>query len=144
MARLSQHKSSADWFDGTSRIDVEWYPTRQEALAAEMQAIKSEHPIYNKMGRVAESVGLQVERKGITAGSLNELGWYCKLWCRLVGRWEDKARNDPSIVMSLRYWKLAHQNAEKVDILWFRRKKRLNPSWNLWCAKYLEPLSIVR
>jgi predicted GIY-YIG superfamily endonuclease len=132
MARLSQHKSSADWFDGTSRIDVEWYPTKREALAAEMQAIKTEYPIYNKMGRVAESVEMGIEHKGITAGSLKELGWYCKLWCRLVGKWEDKARNEPSIVMSLKHWKQAEQNADKVDIIWLRRKKRLHPRWSLW------------
>ena len=132
MARLSQHKSSADWFDGTSRIDVEWHPTRQKALAAEMQAIKTEHPIYNKMGAVERPEDDGIKRDFNIGGSLDDLIFGVKAWCKLVGKWEDKAKAEPSIVMSLAYWKQAEQNANKVEMLWLRRKKRLNPSWNPW------------
>lgn len=132
MARLSQHKSSADWFDGTSRIDIEWHPTRQKALAAEMQAIKTEHPVYNKMGAVQQPEHDPFKRNFNMGGSLKDLIFGCNLWCKLVGKWEDKAKAEPSIVMSLAYWKQAEQNIAKAEMIWLKRKMRKNPGFRPW------------
>ena len=132
MARLSQHKSSADWFDGTSRIDVEWYPTRQKALAAEMQAIKTEYPIYNKMGAVQQPEHDPFKRNFSVGESLKDLIFGCKLRCRLVNKWENKAKAEPSIVMSLAYWKQAEQNIAKAEMICLRRKMRKNPNFRPW------------
>lgn len=45
--RLDQHSDSKPWYVEATRIDVRHFPTRSAALAAEMAAIKAEHPKYN-------------------------------------------------------------------------------------------------
>lgn len=129
MSRLSVHKSSSDWFAGTSRVEVEWHPSRKKAMAAEMQAIKTEYPRYNKLGAVERPEEDGVKRDFNMGGSFEDLIFGVKAWCRLVGKWEDKARAEPSIVMSLAYWKQAEQNVDKVEMLWHRRKMRENPNY---------------
>ena len=102
---------------------------QKKALAAEMQAIKTEYPLYNKMGAVERPEDDGVERGFNMGGSFKDLIFGVKVWCRLVGKWEDKARAEPSNVMSLAYWKQAEQNAKKVELLWHRRKMRENPHY---------------
>ena len=48
VVRLSQHKESP-WFYQIKRVEIEQCSDRQEALAKETLAIKSENPKYNKM-----------------------------------------------------------------------------------------------
>jgi hypothetical protein len=45
--RLSQHKVAAHWFDDISKVEIENYPTREEALKAEREAIIEEKPLHN-------------------------------------------------------------------------------------------------
>lgn len=45
--RLAQHRQTAHWFDRIARIDIEWHDSREEALAAEVVAIKAEAPQCN-------------------------------------------------------------------------------------------------
>jgi len=45
--RLEQHKRKAHWFDQITRVSVEKFKTRKEALLAETLAIKTELPKYN-------------------------------------------------------------------------------------------------
>lgn len=45
--RISEH-SKSDWFDAVERVEVEFYPTRDAALAAEKTAIRTERPAHNK------------------------------------------------------------------------------------------------
>lgn len=45
--RLDQHSDSKPWYTEARRITVEHHPTRGDALAAEMAAIKAERPKYN-------------------------------------------------------------------------------------------------
>lgn len=58
-ARTKAHAGRAKWFERVARVDLEYFPTREEALAAERSAIESEGPqfniIYNRPGRTAES-----------------------------------------------------------------------------------------
>lgn len=42
--RLSGHRATSHWFDQITRIEIERFPTRVAALAAEMLAIGSEKP----------------------------------------------------------------------------------------------------
>jgi len=45
--RLSQHKDHSQWFNKVSRVTIEHFPTREEAIAAEKKAIKTEDPKFN-------------------------------------------------------------------------------------------------
>lgn len=47
--RLTQH-TDRPWFNIVGRIDVEHFRTREDALRAEMAAIRAEHPIFNRAG----------------------------------------------------------------------------------------------
>lgn len=38
------------WGGQIARMTVEWHPTRDDALAVELQAIRSENPAYNEAG----------------------------------------------------------------------------------------------
>lgn len=123
MQRLSQHKTSSAWFKGASRIEVEWYPSRKAALEAELIAIRNEQPIYNKAGAV-EREEPHVARQFHIGGSMSDLLFGVKAWLRMVGKWEDQAKAEQSIVMSLRHWKQAELNAPKVKELCQRKKRR--------------------
>ena len=42
--RLRQHRATSDWFDQIARVDIEMFPSRKEAVAAERHAVKTEGP----------------------------------------------------------------------------------------------------
>lgn len=46
--RLSEHNSRSGWAALVATITVEWFDTRDEAVAAERAAIKRERPQHNK------------------------------------------------------------------------------------------------
>ena len=46
--RLAQHKRGAAWFTKISVIRVEHFPSQAAARAAEVEAIRSENPIFNR------------------------------------------------------------------------------------------------
>jgi len=46
-ARLSQHKDHSEWFKKINRVSIEHFETREEAMAAERNAIKFENPMFN-------------------------------------------------------------------------------------------------
>jgi predicted GIY-YIG superfamily endonuclease len=45
--RLAQHRNHAHWFEQISRVEMEQFDTREEALAAERVAIEREKPLFN-------------------------------------------------------------------------------------------------
>lgn len=47
LARLTQHEDMKSWWARVVNISLEKFPTRQEALAAEADAITAEEPVYN-------------------------------------------------------------------------------------------------
>lgn len=47
VARLAQHRGVAHWFRSIARIEIEWHPTREDACAAEIEAIREELPMHN-------------------------------------------------------------------------------------------------
>jgi hypothetical protein len=49
-ARLIGHRHKSPWFDEITRVEVEHFPTREAAKAAEDRAIAEEHPKYNIKG----------------------------------------------------------------------------------------------
>lgn len=46
--RLRQHVDGSCWRYEIARMEISWFESRQEALAAEKEAIKSEAPIFNR------------------------------------------------------------------------------------------------
>jgi len=47
--RLGQHKDNSHWFETISRVEIENFKTREEAVEAEAKAIFFEKPKYNIM-----------------------------------------------------------------------------------------------
>ena len=45
--RLAQHKNHSHWFDSISKVTIEQFPSREEALDAEKIAIQKENPLHN-------------------------------------------------------------------------------------------------
>jgi hypothetical protein len=45
--RLRQHRAAFNWFGQIVRVDIEVFPSRKEAVAAERRAVKAENPKYN-------------------------------------------------------------------------------------------------
>ena len=50
LQRLGQHRSNAHWFDRIERVEIERFPSRKEAKAAEDKAIFEENPECNIAG----------------------------------------------------------------------------------------------
>lgn len=55
--RLGQHRTTAHWFGQIANMTIEWFDSREAALEAERQAIKSECPKFNKAHNAANDNG---------------------------------------------------------------------------------------
>jgi hypothetical protein len=51
--RLYSHSSVSHWYDQIETVKIKRYPSRYTALAAEVEAIRTEKPLYNVAGKVA-------------------------------------------------------------------------------------------
>jgi predicted GIY-YIG superfamily endonuclease len=63
--RLSQHRDHSDWFKSITNVTIEHFPTREEAMAAERQSIKSENPKFNIAMRKTMAE-IEKEQKALT------------------------------------------------------------------------------
>ena len=45
--RWQQHAAACPWFYDVVRLEVQWFPTKADALVAEAEAIRAERPKYN-------------------------------------------------------------------------------------------------
>ena len=45
--RLAQHRYHSHWFNSISKVTIEQFPSREEALEAERTAIQKEEPLHN-------------------------------------------------------------------------------------------------
>jgi len=72
--RLSQHRDHSGWFYGITNVTIEHFDKREEALAAERKAIKSENPKFNIASRktVAEIEKEQKEQTKLTQLAMAE------------------------------------------------------------------------
>lgn len=48
--RDREHHCTSEWYEHAVRREIEWHDTRQDALAAERQAIRNELPLFNRHG----------------------------------------------------------------------------------------------
>lgn len=53
LGRMYQHSRSTPWWHEVRSQQVERYPSRDEGLAAEALAIRTEYPLYNVRGKAA-------------------------------------------------------------------------------------------
>ena len=49
IGRMAGHKTSSPWVWSIARMEVQTFPTREEAMAAEKAAIQTEHPLFNAL-----------------------------------------------------------------------------------------------
>ena len=61
--RLYGHSSVSDWYDQIDTIKIERYPSRKTALAAEVEAIRIEKPLYNTAHHPENEVRARVRRE---------------------------------------------------------------------------------
>lgn len=73
-ARLSQHKDHSEWFKRVTQVTIEHFSTREEAMAAEREAIKAEGPKFNIAMRktMAEIEKEQKEQKKLIQLAMEE------------------------------------------------------------------------
>ena len=57
LSRLQTHAENAHWRDMIASVTIEKYPDRESAHAAEVKAIQTENPLFNKQHQVEGSVG---------------------------------------------------------------------------------------
>ena len=55
LQRLGQHASNSEWYARIARVDIEQFPSREEALEAERRAIMDERPKHNIVHKNAAS-----------------------------------------------------------------------------------------
>ena len=101
-SRLSAHKKTAEWFEKCSRIDVETFPNRSQAEKAEMKAIKTEFPKFNKQGKVKEPPKSKWDYLGngcLRADSLERLFYRVKQFHK-IGESQKKLEREIEILQS--------------------------------------------
>lgn len=72
LLRTANHRDQSKWFDQVVRIEIERFPSRADALAAEEKAIITEKPTFNlrcgrKTGTLARNPELQSEHEAALA-----------------------------------------------------------------------------
>ena len=55
LSRQKAHTCGAHWYGDIASISIEWHHTREQALAAEIDAIRQERPLHNIAGVVRKS-----------------------------------------------------------------------------------------
>jgi excinuclease UvrABC nuclease subunit len=60
--RLAQHRGNAHWFGAIKRIEMQQFATREEALAAEREAIEREQPLFNIQFSARQKIAIATAR----------------------------------------------------------------------------------
>lgn len=87
--RLAEHKSRAVWRNEIDHVEVKWIGSREEALSAEAEAIRSEGPVFNGgdvkpyaptgdvlrdwMGSVGITQAELAEEYGVTGATMSQM-----------------------------------------------------------------------
>lgn len=61
-SRWGQHSTNQQWWNDVADRKIEWFPTRAEAAAAEVAAIKSERPLHNIQHAVVDKPAVPAQR----------------------------------------------------------------------------------
>lgn len=76
IARLCEHRVASAWYDEIATVKIRRYPTRDLALAAELEAIRGEKPLHNIAGALTPPTPASVAPRGSSrkASRLSALG----------------------------------------------------------------------
>jgi predicted GIY-YIG superfamily endonuclease len=91
---MNEHSASAKWIEYASRLDITQFPSKREARQAEVVAIKTEGPIFNRNGR-ARAV------------------WFADL-ANYVGQAEAERLSDPVVWARPGAWDLGEEEADRL------------------------------
>jgi excinuclease UvrABC nuclease subunit len=78
-ARLQDHRETKDWFREVARTETAHFQSREEGLAAELKAIRTEDPVHNFRGK-----------EGDEHFTLRELTYLCR-WSAVEARLRARA-----------------------------------------------------
>lgn len=74
--RLDQHGERSSWADCIARVEIEWHQSRDDALAAETEAIRKEGPVWNVRKRGPKVNGNCIRFAVQHFNSMRYDGWY--------------------------------------------------------------------
>ncbi|TAL00365.1 MAG: GIY-YIG nuclease family protein [Rhodospirillaceae bacterium] len=72
MRYINDHRRFAHWFKDITRIEIEHFPTRKDAFAAERQAIAAEKPLHNVRRPSTKKMPLRVSPRLLTERAIVE------------------------------------------------------------------------
>ena len=115
-SRAAQHRKAQPWWPQMSRIDVEQFDSRDEALVAETTAIREEIPLYNVAGKPKQRESAQELGRRSAPFWLSERAQKSLLEKRgeLVRRYTE--RRDRAIVEAHRAGKSYRHIAERTGL----------------------------
>jgi hypothetical protein len=111
--RWKDHVVFKSWWPDVARKDIEWRDTRMLALAAEAEAIRSEHPMYNSKGNDLPHVIPPVRSKTAMPNRLIRVG---DDWTSYAAACEDKgiSRSD-DLRLYIKAQVAAHKRKQKAE-----------------------------
>jgi hypothetical protein len=72
-SRWGTHSNNQPWWEEVADRKIEWFDSREDASAAEIEAIKEERPLYNKQHSViGTSVAVSAKRTGTISEPLSD------------------------------------------------------------------------
>lgn len=110
LTRYLSHKNGSDWSDEAVRMEVEWFNSREEALDAEIEAIKNELPIYNIQHK---------RKKQKTKRKKSDMDWN-KIIIRIQ---RHGGLTEAEIAKKVK--------STQQSISWLKRKATTDPKWTL-------------
>ena len=73
--RFEQHRKDKPWWGDVATTHLQHFPTREEAMAAELEAIRTEHPTHNIVGRAGSALHTRSQR--LQAEDGDACRWRC-------------------------------------------------------------------
>lgn len=134
--RFAGHAHDKQWWPEVARKTVEWHLTRDTAAAAELLAIKSEHPRHNITGvenpdrparaaRVPRAIAQPPRRAGGGYRGLRAPDeWPADYWCRIWWTAEHATNCDQYELMN--EFTCPRQEATEAISLWHFERRRWN------------------
>lgn len=123
IGRLVQHRQSSHWANQIAKMTVEYYPTRTEALAAEVKAIREERPLHNIVHSGAEKQQPFKLNRDFVKAQFAEIARAEHARRVEEEEAEEKARSDAPKVYKLLSLADIMAEAEQDDPPWYRAQR---------------------